>query len=71
MSNKAVFGLIGAGNIAQSQHLPNLTRARHIELKALCDLREDLLRQMQEKYGISQATTSYQELLADLGGESC
>ncbi len=65
MSNKAVFGLIGAGNIAQSQHLPNLTRARHIELKALCDLREDLLRQMQEKYGISQATTSYQELLAD------
>jgi len=62
---RAVFGLIGAGGIAQSQHLPNLTRAPHVRLKALCDLRDDLLRAMQAKYAVPHATTDFRELLAD------
>ena len=44
--NQATFGLIGAGGIAQSQHLPNMTRAPHIHLKTVCDLREDVLATM-------------------------
>ena len=62
---QAVFGIIGAGGIAQSQHLPNLTRAPHVRLKTICDLNEDLLGQMQEKYGVPQGVTNYGELLAD------
>lgn len=62
---QAVFGIIGVGGIAQSQHLPNLTRAPHARLKTVCDLREDLLEQMRAKYGVPHATTSHAELLAD------
>jgi predicted dehydrogenase len=63
--DKAVFGLIGAGGIAQSQHLPNLARLPHVRLKTLCDLREDVLRQMQAKYAVPQATPDHRKLLAD------
>ena len=35
---KATFGLIGAGGIAQSQHIPNLLRAPHAALKIICDV---------------------------------
>ena len=54
--DQAVFGLIGAGGIAQSQHLPNLTRAPHVRLKTLCDLDEDRLTRMQAKYRVPEAT---------------
>ncbi|MBT3346524.1 MAG: Gfo/Idh/MocA family oxidoreductase [Gemmatimonadetes bacterium] len=63
--DQATFGIIGVGGIAQSQHLPNMTRAPHVRLKTLCDLNEDLLGQMQQKYGVSETTTDYQQLLAD------
>lgn len=63
--DKAVFGIIGVGGIAQSQHLPNLSRAPHAFLKTACDLREDVLRAMQEKYRIPVAVGDYKELLAD------
>ena len=62
---RAVFGMIGTGGIAQSQHLPNLSRARHATLKTVCDLREDVLKKMQAKYNIPEATTDYKRLLAD------
>ena len=60
-----VFGLIGAGGIAQSQHLPNLSRAPHAFLKTVCDVREDVLRQMQQKYSVPHATADYRSLLSD------
>ena len=63
--NQAIFGLIGVGGIAQSQHLPNLTRAPHAHLKTVCDLREDLLADLREKYAVPHATTDYRALLAD------
>lgn len=62
---QAVFGIIGVGGIAQSQHLPNLTRAPHIRLKTVCDLRPDVLRDMQKKYSVPQAETDYKKLLSD------
>jgi predicted dehydrogenase len=65
VKSKVTFGIIGIGNIAQAQHLPNLTRAPHVRLKTICDMREDILRSMQEKYQVPHATTSYKELLAD------
>lgn len=62
---KAVFGIIGAGGIAQSQHLPNLTRAPHAFLKTVCDLDGERVRAAQEKYGVPHGTTDHRELLAD------
>lgn len=63
--NQAIFGIIGVGGIAQSQHLPNLTRASHVRLKTLCDLREDVLKEMQQKYDVPHAVTDYHELLSN------
>ncbi len=62
---KAIFGIIGVGGIAQSQHLPNLTRAPHVHLKTACDLDEALLSSMADKYKIPNTTTDYTEMLAD------
>jgi len=63
--DRAVFGMIGVGGIAQSQHLPNLKRAPHAWLKTVCDLDEAKLRSMQAKYDVPVATGDYHELLAD------
>jgi predicted dehydrogenase len=63
--DQAVFGIVGAGGIAQSQHLPNLTRAPHARLKTVCDLDAEKLKAAQEKYDIPEATTDHAELLAD------
>ena len=63
--DQATFGLIGVGGIAQSQHLPNMARAPHVRLKTACDLREDVLAAMVEKYGVPHSTPDYKELLAD------
>ncbi len=63
--SQAVFGIIGVGGIAQSQHLPNLTRVSHIKLKTICDLRENVLKEMQRKYNVPHAETDYKKLLSD------
>ena len=63
--DQAVFGIIGVGGIAQSQHLPNLTRAPHIGLKTVCDLREDVLAEMKAKYDVPHSETDYRKMLAD------
>ena len=65
MNQRATFGLIGAGGISQSQHLPSLTQARNVYLKTVCDLKADLLALAQQDYGIPHATQSHKELLAD------
>lgn len=62
---QATFAIIGVGGIAQSQHLPNSMRAPHLRLKTVCDLREDVLKQMQDKYEVPNASTDYKEVLAD------
>ncbi|HAU38812.1 MAG TPA: hypothetical protein DCX07_13990 [Phycisphaerales bacterium] len=65
MNQRATFGLIGAGGISQSQHLPSLTQARNVYLKTVCDLKADLLALAQRDYGIPQVTQNHKELLAD------
>ena len=65
MMKQTVFALIGAGGLAQSQHLPNLVRAPHARLKSVCDLREAVAHAMQAKYGVPHACTNHREVLAD------
>ena len=62
---KTVFALIGAGNLAQAQHLPNLAWAPHAELRTVCDLREDLAKAAQEKYAIPACETDFKKVLRD------
>jgi predicted dehydrogenase len=62
---QAVFALVGTGQIAQTQHLPNLMRAPHIRLKTLCERNDELLRKMHTQYPVPCATTDHRQVLAD------
>ncbi len=65
MNDRIVFGLIGAGGISRSQHLPNLTKAPHIQLKTVCDLNAELIRDAQTRHHIPHGTQRHREVLAD------
>ena len=62
---KARLAIIGTGGLAQSQHIPNLMRADHAELVTLCDLREDVLRNVAEAYPGCALETDQRKVLAD------
>ncbi len=63
-SNKIRIGIIGAGNIAQSQHIPAYLRLKDVELVAVCDLKEERAKEVAEKYGMKYSTTSINDLVA-------
>src|SRR5688500_13343552 len=65
MSDRAIFGIIGAGGIARSQHLGNLTRAPHAFLKTVCDLKPELVKEAQQTYGVLVGLNDHRQLLAD------
>jgi len=62
---KITVGLIGAGGIALSQHLPNLTRAPHVNFKWVCDLSRKRLEYAQKYYCVPNATTNVNDILSD------
>jgi predicted dehydrogenase len=62
---KIVVALIGAGGISRSQHLPNLSRAPHIDFQWVCDLDREKLDYAQKHYHVPKATTNIDEILAD------
>jgi len=62
---QAVLGLIGAGNLAKNQHLPNLMWTPHARLKTVCDLREQAVREAQAQFRVPHGETDYRKLLAD------
>jgi len=57
------LGLLGCGPISQFAHLPALEKARGVELVAICDASDGLLRKMGARYGIEDLYTSYPEFL--------
>lgn len=54
---------IGAGNRSQRAHYPNVARLDGVEMTAVCELDEDRLDQVVEKYGFQQVYTNHQEML--------
>jgi predicted dehydrogenase len=63
VARKIHVGIVGVGGIAQHQHLPGYFRCEDVEITALCDINEDLLKSVGEKYGVSYLTTEYHELV--------
>lgn len=56
--------LVGAGNIAQSVHLPILTSMSGVKVLALCDRQVSKARIIAEKFGIPHAFRTAEEALA-------
>ena len=67
MSDKIRIGIIGCGGIANSKHMPSLSRLDDVEMVAFCDLIEERAVAAKEKFGSkdAKAYTDYRELLKD------
>lgn len=58
------IGVIGTGTIANSAHLPAIAHLRdELELVAVADVREDVVREVAQRYGAEAAYTDYRQLL--------
>jgi len=64
MSKKIRIGVIGAGGIANSVHMPSLAEIPECEVVAICDLHEDKAKALAAKYGVPATYAVYHEMLA-------
>jgi predicted dehydrogenase len=63
---KIKVGLIGAGQIVETAHLPAYMKHKdEIEIEAICDIHMDRARQMADKYGIRKVYDSHTEMLKE------
>lgn len=58
-------GVLGCGPIAQAAHFESATKARNVDLHAICDLAEDLLERMACIHHPRKTFRSYEDMLAD------
>lgn len=65
MNEKLKVAVIGVGNIAQ-EHIRAYLQNPHVELYAFCDIREDHLKKMGEKWGVTRLYTDKDEMLRAL-----
>jgi len=64
MAKKVKIGVIGAGGIANSVHMPSLAEIDECEVVAICDLHEEKAKALAQKYGVKSTYTVYHEMLA-------
>ena len=62
MSQKLKVAIIGTGNISES-HIHGYLQNPNVELYAFCDIRENRLKEMGEKYGITRLYTDKDVML--------
>ena len=67
MANKLRVGIVGAGNIATSAHLPSYMELKDIvEVVAIADIVPERAQAAAEKFGIPHYFASVEELLANV-----
>jgi len=62
MSDKIKVGIIGTGGIS-NEHISAYLKNADVELYAFCDINEEHLRTMAEKYGVTRTFTDMNEML--------
>lgn len=65
MNRTIKVGVIGVGAFMARQHLPNIKRNPAIEIHALCDLNQELLKQRQQEYSSSYITDNADDIFQD------
>jgi len=60
---KLRVGVIGCGSIAQYRHLPEYKVNKNVEIVAVCDINEERVKEVAEKYE-AKAYTNYEELIS-------
>ena len=56
-------GIIGSGGIASHAHLPALEKQEDVKIMAICDIKEEAMKENVEKYKIPHQFTDYNKLL--------
>jgi len=63
MNNKIKIGIIGTGSIS-NEHINSYLKNPNVELYAFCDINEEHLNTMSEKYGVTKKFTNMNEMLS-------
>jgi predicted dehydrogenase len=63
MAKPIRVGIFGAGNFANNQHLPNLSRVDNVEIVAICDVNEQAARDTAGRFDIPHVYTDGHEML--------
>lgn len=58
-------GILGCGPIAQAGHFESVTKGRHTELHAICDVAEDLLERFAVTHAVKHTYTNFDRMLED------
>jgi len=64
-NNAVNIGVIGAGDLAQRVHLPNIIKIRGFNLRAVVCRHGERAKALARKFGAEYATTDFKEVLAD------
>ena len=56
-------GVIGAGGIASTQHMPALEKQPDVKILAVCDVNEESAKKAAERFSINHVFTDYKKLL--------
>src|SRR5690606_10153135 len=59
------FAYVGCGFVAQSIHIPNFASLPDCDFVALAEVREELGRSVQQRFGIRKLYRSHEEVAAD------
>jgi predicted dehydrogenase len=65
MANTIGVGVIGAGNIAEMNHLPGYQKQPDVKILAVADVNGERARAVAAKFGAAQSYSNYEELLAN------
>lgn len=60
---KIKIGFIGAGRAANAFHYPSLAEMEDVEIVSVCDLNQERLKKVAEKYNIKSTFTNYKEMI--------
>ena len=62
---KLKVGIIGAGGISQAAHIPNFQKVEGVEVAGLCDINEEKLNFVSDKFKIPQKFTKWENLIEE------
>ena len=64
-NNKLTIGILGCGQIAQAAHFESCSKAKNVELIAICDLDESLMNRMAITFNVKKKYKFFNEMLSD------
>ncbi|WP_066192153.1 MULTISPECIES: Gfo/Idh/MocA family protein [Gracilibacillus] len=67
MKRTVKVGIVGCGGIANGKHMPSLSKLKHVEMAAFCDIEADRAEKAAQEYGVDGAKVyqNYQDMLQD------